>query len=99
MYVCIYIYIYIYICESTERAHKRRAFGENVVRICCRSSTCDVTKTKKIRKKCRSKERVRCFIRVVVPKIHTSGTKRVKNLGAFKSRSRVVLFLPFVTVE
>ena len=38
-------------CESTEREqHKRRAFGENVVLICCYSSTCDVTEKKRYAK-------------------------------------------------
>ena len=38
-------------CESTEREqHKRRAFGENVILICCYSSKCDVTEKKRYAK-------------------------------------------------
>ena len=41
----------VYMCESTEREqHKRRAFGENVVLICCYSSKCDVTEKKRYAK-------------------------------------------------
>ena len=65
----------VYMCESTEREqHKRRAFGENVVLICCYSSKCDVTEKKRYAKNIihsfeREQHSVLCvFIRVVPPK-------------------------------
>ena len=74
----------VYMCESTEREqHKRRAFGENVVLICCYSSTCDVTEKKRYAKNIihsfeREQHGVLCvFIRVVVP------PKKKKCFGVF----------------
>ena len=97
--------LYIYMWEHRERAAQREYRkgepGENVVRICCSSTKCDVTKKKRYAKNI-IKKRAQCFVcflsccqkkclGVSVPlrKHFVRGTKRELNLAAFSE-----VFLP-----